>query len=748
MRLSNGADLVGAGSEVVSGSQDFGSLTPLLAPRSIAVVGASDREGNLGGRCVGFLRKFGFAGPVWPVNPSRAEVGGLACHPSLAALPGVPDLAILAMPAQGVVALVEEVVAAGIPAALAWAGGFAEGDEAGRALQRRLADTARDGGLSFCGPNCLGIINTGLGVTASFGSMLSELDQLRQGSISIVSQSGGIATMAHAKAEQLGFGFRVTVSCGNEAVLSVADFITALARDPGTRVIAVYCEGVQRPDDFIAALGEARSQGKPVVIMKGGASTAGERAALAHTGRLAGADQIFDAVVREFAAIRVHSLEEMLDVALTLATLEGCRLPQGNTLAITTFGGGSGVLATDQASREGLSVPVLTHATRETLQPLLTPLAALGNPVDLTPQSINDPTWRARLPEALDNIVADPGVESLLFLIGGLGHRSAELADIIEGIRRRSAKPVIPSWLFAPQRAIDDLARRGIFVFPEHARAARAVARLARQVESGRLRLSKVAVRNDFDWSPVADGVGARVASEPAVARLLAGAGLAVAEGELAGSPQQAAEIAERLGGRLAAKGISSDVPHRAAAGWVTLGLTTPGAVADADRRYRAAAAERGLSYDGTWVQRMVEGDRELLVTALRDPDFGVVVGVGIGGSLTEIIDDVTFARAPLSVEGAADLLGELRTLRRRPDFLDAGQSKATAAFVARFSELAASAPFERFTLEINPLKVGDTSARAVDGLLVIETLDSPADEKQSPNGVALVGGSAALPSD
>jgi acetyltransferase len=391
---------------------------------------------------------------------------------------------------------------------------------------------------------------------------------------------------------------------------------------------------------------------------------------------------------------------------------------------MTTFGGGSGVMATDQAGREGLGVPMLMAATREKLEPLLTPLAAIGNPVDLTPQSVNDPKWRALLPEALGVIADDPGIDSFLFLVGGLGHRSADLADLVEGLRKRTEKPVVMSWLFGPQRAIDDLARRGIFVFPEHARAARAIGKLARHTAQKNLRIGRTESYFRFDWAAHVPADGPQVISENAVAGILAAAGLAVAPGALATSPAHAAEIAAKIGMPVVAKGISGAITHRAAAGFVTLGLTSPEAASAVDRRYRERAAEMGVAYDGTWVQRMVEGNREFLVTAVRDPDFGVVVGVGIGGAMTEIIDDVTFARAPIGKDGAFDLLGELATLRKRPDFLSGTQRDLAAAFIARFSELVATAPWPRFTLEVNPLKLGTDSVQAVDGLLIVEADD------------------------
>ncbi len=231
-----------------------------------------------------------------------------------------------------------------MPAAVAWAGGFAETGEEGRARQRQLEAVCRSSGIKLCGPNCIGVINTALGLTASFSSMMTEHDRLTPGVVSMVSQSGGIGVMAHSRAEEFGLGFRVTISCGNEAALGIPDFIHALALDDGTRVIAVYTEGLSNPAAFVEALAEARRRAKPVVILKGGATQASGRAALAHTGRLAGVDRTYDAIFREFAAIRVYSTEELLDVCLQLASLQPGQLPKGDRVLISSFGGGSGVI--------------------------------------------------------------------------------------------------------------------------------------------------------------------------------------------------------------------------------------------------------------------------------------------------------------------------------------------------------------------------------------------------------------------
>jgi acetyltransferase len=331
---------------------------------------------------------------VWPVNAGRTTVAELPCFPGLANLPSIPDMAIIAVPAESVHDVARDCIGAGVPSAVVWAGGFAEGNDEGRARQRQLTELCRASSLKLCGPNCIGIINTSIGLTASFSSLMTEIDRFTPGSVSIISQSGGIAVNAHARAQDLGLGFRITISCGNEAALGIPDFMRALIEDDGTRVIALYAEAIGDPDGFVAALAEARHRRKPVVVLKGGATEASGRAALAHTGRLAGSDRTYDAIFREFAAIRVFSPEEMLEVALQLASLPPGCLPSGNRVLISTFGGGSGVIATDQCAHDGLIVPQLDTDTREQLAPILTPLASSMNPVDLTPGSMTNPKNR------------------------------------------------------------------------------------------------------------------------------------------------------------------------------------------------------------------------------------------------------------------------------------------------------------------------------------------------------------------
>jgi len=701
----------------------FADVSGILQPASIAVVGASDRPGNLGGDTVRHLVRFGYPGPVWPVNPQHERVGGLPCYPSPARLPGVAELAVLAVPAGAVVDAIAECAAAGTRNGIVYAGGFAEAGGAGVGLQQALVDLCRRTDFRLCGPNCVGVINAAMPMTATFATALQEVDRLLPGAISMVSQSGGIATSTLALAHQAGFGFRHLVSTGNEARLDFADYLHALAHDEGTRVIAGYLEGVADGEKLLAALAEARQRRKPVVLMKAGTTRASAQAAQAHTGALVGEDRMYDAVFRELAVIRVYSIEELVDVALMASGIGDGRLPGGPGVGIVTFGGGNGVLAADQCAQHGLSTPALRRRSVRRLKQLLVPVASAANPMDLTPQTAFRPEWMARLPQALDVVAAEREIRALLLIVGSLASRATEISDVISGLWRRAPKTVCVSWPSAPRGVTERLAGEGIYSFAEPARGVRALSRLvryranlARPRHPARVRLPSV------DWSGFAPPASTpTVVPEPQCHRILAAGGLAVAPGRTVTSAAGAARAAATLGFPVALKAVSSAVTHRAAAGLVALDVRTGAELAAAYRRLTGRARELSQEVDGVYVQRMVPGGVELLVSAFRDPLFGTMVTCGAGGNLAEVLDDVIAERAPVDGPLALDLLSRLRVMRRPRDLGARLDPRVAAEFVARFSRLAAAAPWRRFVLEVNPIKWTPGGAVAVDGLLVID---------------------------
>ena len=702
-------------------SRSFVDVSGILEPASIAVVGASERPGNLGGDTVRRLVKFGFPGPVWPVGRTAGPVAGLPSFPSVAALPAVPTLAVLAVPVEALLDAIRECASAGIRHGIAYAGGLAEAGGAGVERQRALVALCRETGFTLCGPNCVGVINATVPVPATFSTALLEMESLRPGPISMVSQSGGIGTTVFSQIQQAGFGFRHMISSGNEAVVGFADYLYALARDEGTRIIAGYLEGTADGDKLVAALEEARARGKPVVLIKAGATGASARAAQAHTGALVGEDRVVDAVLREMGVIRVFSMEELVDEVLLLVGTGG-RRPAGRGVGVVTFGGGNGVLAADQSAAVGLVTPALGAACLERLRPLLVSVATAANPLDLTPTTAFRAESLALLSQVLDEVGAEPEIHSLLFIVGSLAARGAEIAEVIAGFAARSPKPVCVSWPSPPLGIPEWLAARGIYSFLDPARGIRALARLAstglEEPGPGRAAVDPAA----FDWAAhVPAGTGPRVVPEDRCHRLLAAAGLPVAAGRLAVDPADAVATAQTLGFPVVLKGISPRVTHRAAAGLLAVDVRDREEAAAACRRLQERARHLGIALDGMYVQAMHRGGTELLLAAFRDPMFGVMVSCGSGGGLTELIDDVVTARAPLDPARAASLLARLRIRRFAVDPDGPLPIEPVVDVLVRFSELASTAPWARFVLEVNPLKWTRAGAVAVDGLLIIE---------------------------
>jgi acyl-CoA synthetase (NDP forming) len=696
----------------------FADLRAILEPRSIAVVGASEQPGNFGGETVRHLKRFGYPGPVWPVGRSGAPVAGVASFTRIDALPAVPDLVIFAIPANALLPALEECADFGVRSGIAYAGGLADAGGEGAALQQQLVDACRTRGFALCGPNCVGVINATTPAPSTFSTALLEIDALRPGSISMVCQSGGIATTAFSMVMQAGFGFRHLVSSGNEAVVDFADYLHAFADDPGTDIIGGYLEGIADGPRFVDALAAARECGKPVVLIKAGTTRATARAAQAHTGALVGDDRVVDAVLAEMGVVRVGSVEELVDVTLLLVANRR-RVPRGRGVGVVTFGGGNGVLGADQCAQNGLDTPTLGADRVQRLRPLLVPVATAANPLDLTPTTAMRPEAMARLPEALDVFAGEDAIASLLFVVGSMAAKANAICEVIVGLSQRATKPVCASWPSPPRAVPARLAERGIYAFLDPARGIRALARMAAYGEAlRRPPASRAGGIGAFDWSRFVDD-HRTVVTEDVCHRILAAAGVPVAAGMLAGDEAFAVEASHTLGMPVVLKAITPGVTHRAKAGLVAVDLRTDDDVRIAFRALMQRATQLGIVLDGVLVQKLESRGTELIVTAFRDPTFGVIVGCGSGGGLTELVGDLVVERAPVGVELASHMVGRVRAARHAADLGGPLPLEPAAGFVARFSQLAASAPWDRFVFEVNPVAWRRADAVALDGLLL-----------------------------
>ena len=706
--------------------KSFADLQGLLAPTSIAIIGASDTPASLGGRIVRMLQKFGYPGEIWPINPGRETVAGLRCYPNPAALPRPADLVVLAVSGESTPEAVIECAAAGIRNGIALANGFAEMGSEGIARQQRLATLCNERGFNLCGPNCLGIINTWQPMTASFQASLEDGSvKLLGGDISLVSQSGGTVSALQSLASELNVGFRYMVSSGNEAVLDCADFISAFADDPGTRVIAVYMEGCNDGPKLLAAMDKARAAAKPLVILKAGMTPQSARAAAAHTGILAGEGRVWDAVFREMGVIRADTFAELLDICVFLSS-RAYRPPAGRNMAVVGFGGGNCVLTADFCTRHDFALPALDVETAATVKGLVTPMASIANPFDLTPQTAGQPQWRDKLPAALDAIAGAANIDALLFTFGALGPPTNAVCDIIREFVRHTPKTVLVCWGLAPDEVKARLAAEGIFVFKDPSLALRALDKVIGTGEAHSRAEGAEAVLQDVTWEAlVPSATSGMVISEHECHRMLSALGLRTAVGRLITTESQLTEIAKDVGYPVAMKGISAAVTHRAKAGLIALDVRNHAEAVTAYGRLADRGRQSGIRLEGVYVQHMESGRLELLVSAFRDPVFGVMIACGGGGNLTEVIDDVVLARAPLSQDTAVALLQSVRTVKRTLGSVDDSDFTAMAEFLTKFSDVAACAPWQRFVLEINPVKwdpdkAGD-GVTAVDGLLLID---------------------------
>ena len=420
--------------------------------------------------------------------------------------------------------------------------------------------------------------------------------------------------------------------------------------------------------------------------------------------------------------VRARSIEELIHIAATLSGQQR-RLAFGRGIGLVTFGGGNGVLAADQCNEEGLPTPPLLEVTRQRLKPLLASVATAANPIDLTPTTAMREEYLSRLPEALGVLAEQDDIDTLMVIAGTLASRATQIVDAILAFAERSAKPIIVAWPSPPKGLREGLAQSGIYTFAEPAAAVRAMARLA---VAGRAATAPMPGAAEpaiaVDWaSLVPDPQPGLVVPEHRCHAILRAAGLPAADGDIATTVDAAVAIGRRTGFPVAMKVLSASVTHRAAAGLLLLGIASETELRQGFAELEARAARQGATLDGIYVQAMHGGRAELLVAAVRDPLFGPMVSVASGGILTELLDDVVTARAPVNVERAAGMIERLKVRCYARD--DAGPLpvEAPAAFVAGLSALFAAAPFERFVFEANPLKWTREGVVAVDGLLIVD---------------------------
>ncbi len=703
-------------------------LKNLLAPRSLALVGASPRQGSVGRSILRNIRNAKFKGEFGLVNKHYAEVDGVGTVGSLSQLPFVPELVVITAPPAAVAGLIEEAGKLGAAGAVIIPAGLGHGAGSPAEAAERAA---RKYGMRLIGPNCLGILMPGVDLNASFSAHMPVA-----GNLALISQSGAIATGMVDWAAQRAVGFSGIVSIGDQIDVDIADLLDYFALDGKTRAILLYVEAIKDARKFMSAA-RAAARIKPVVVVKSGRMALGAKAAATHTGALAGSDAVYDAAFRRAGILRVSDLRELFDCAETLGRVES---PPGKRLAILTNGGGIGVLAIDRLSELGGIPALITPETRKKLDAVLPPTWSGSNPVDIVGDA--DPL---RYAAALEVLLADPANDAILVMnVQTAIARADDIATTVTGMvkkyreqRRGSAKPVLAAWVGADQKIGDMLSGAGIPNYPTEDDAVRGFMHLVQHREVVTA-LAQVPPAMPSEFVPDIEAARKIVAAAIAdgrqwldpveIKQLLEAYEIAMVPTFAAADAEQAVAHASALfaqGATVVLKIMSRDIIHKSDVGGVVLNLTSPEAVraATADIIARAKALRPEARIAGVIVQAMVVRPkaRELILGLADDPTFGTVVVFGRGGIAVEIINDKALALPPLDLQLARSLIERTRVSRLLRGYRDvpAVKQDAVAMVLVEIAQMAADIPEIR-ELDINPLLADENGVLAVDARIVV----------------------------
>jgi acyl-CoA synthetase (NDP forming) len=694
-------------------------LDKLIKPQSIAVVGASERPDAIGTRVIRNLRRFGYGGRIYPVNPRYSEVEGLPCVASLSALPEQVDAAFLAVPAAQGPDLVDEAAAAGIRALFMNANGFADGGDEGTALQNRIELTANENGIAICGPNNLGLINVHDKIAVWTPRYVMEP---REGPLALISQSGSVAIVLADDERKIGFSYIITA--GNEAVVSVADYLRHCVHDDRVGVILLYLETIRKVDAFAAAAREALERGKPVVVLKLGRSESGRALVQAHTGSLAGEDRLYDEFFRKLGIIRVRDLDEMIETALLLSTRPKPIKARG--LVTVTLSGGEAALIADTANDLGVDLMPLSAGTIKRLRPAFPSHATIRNPVD---------SWglgftAERFAMIVEALTADPEIGTIAFSVDAPGAGGADvpyactMAEVCVSAAAKADQRLIffnNSSGTGPNGEVLSILDRARIPYLSGMRTALAAIGYV-QREAPRPPTAEANPRPAQWIEGIASG------SDTTRFRMLGEVGLPMAECAPVASSADAVSIAQRLGYPLVLKGSAPHLAHKSDLGLVRIGLKTP---ADIEAAY--GDISKALTRHGgdeapaeIYLQKMAQPGIELILGIRNEPGFGSFIIVGVGGIFVEVINKVALRLGPVDAAEAHQMLLEtpagklLGGVRGHSPY----DIAAAADAVVALSRLGAATVGKLASIEINPLIVHEKGAAGVD--VLIERADNP----------------------
>ena len=680
-------------------------LTSLFDARSVAIVGASADPGKITGRPLAYMLERGYGGSLYPVNPTRKEVQGLPAYPSLGAIGKPVDLAIIGTAAEQVESIVREGIEVGIKAFVIFSSGFAEASDGGRALQERLRQLALSSGVAILGPNCLGLANSATGLIASFTTAL-ESSPIKRGRFAFVSQSGALGAYWLDIVLRSGLGFSQWISTGNECDVDAGEAIDFLVDDPGTDVIGLYLEDIRDTVSFRRALQRAAQADKTVIAIKSGRSNAGAQAAASHTGALAGDDALYDACLRQYGALRVNSLSEMIDAARLYLFKS---VPQGERLAVMSVSGGAGVLIADATEALGMRLPQFSETTKAVIQTVLPSFAHASNPLDLTGNVVQN---TASIATALTAVAEDEHVDAIVLFVGLMHSIAGAFTDALAEARSRTIKPIIVIWMGAMPTTIQLVEAAGIPVFSDIPQAMQAL-HATRQLTA----LKHLARGSQDPADHTIDDRGeAPHLSEWDGKRLLASQSfISQPRGWLLGS---GALLPAGLPYPVVAKLQSSQLLHKSDAGGVILKIRDDEELKSALSRLFALGKRLDIDVQGVLVEQMLPFDHELLVGLRRDARFGPVLTMARGGVEAEADPDVVNLLLPTNDAEVLRALQSLRYARLLQGFRDkpAADLPTAARNIAGLSTWFMHQSLRE--VEINPLAIQGENTWALDALI------------------------------
>jgi acetate---CoA ligase (ADP-forming) len=697
------------------------AVTHILAPTSVAVIGASRQAGSIGEAVVHNLIANGYHGPLYPVNPAATEIDGIPAFPSVLAIPGEVELAVITVPAAVVASVARECAEKGVRGLVVISAGFGEAGADGIALQLELLDICRQAGMRLVGPNCMGVINTApeVSLDATFAP-----DKPIPGRIGFLSQSGGLGLAVMARAQALGSGLSSFVSVGNKADLSGNDFIQYWENDRQTDVIMLYLESFGNPRKF-ARVARRVSRSKPILAVKGGRTQAGNRATSSHTGALLSASDItVDALFQQAGVIRTDTLAELFDAALLVGSQP---LPAGNRVAILTNAGGPAILCADACEANGLVVPPLSEAVRKELASFMAKAGSTGNPVDMLAAANGQDYERA-----IAVLAGSEDVDAIIVIFTPpLITKGSEVVRAIHRAARAlpRAIPVLSVFMskqVAPRVIESGGVRIPHYPFPEE--AARALSLVARYGAWRAAPEETVAEVEGVDGDRAAAIIATALAAEPgwmapeAAAELLTCYGIPMVETHLAVSAHEAGRQAKQMGLEVALKAIAAGVLHKSDAGAVRLRLKGAKQVERAAKEMADALEQIGHHVAAFQIQPMVPEGVEMLVGVVQDQHFGPVLACGAGGTATELLKDVSVRITPITKGDADRMVRSLKTFPRLDGYRGAARADVPALedVLLRVSALVEGHP-EVAEMDLNPLIVHSSGAVLVDARIRLE---------------------------